>query len=69
MASLETLLTQHLSEAHATERALITTLQAHIAMTPAGPYRRLLERHLNETRGHAAAMATAFRARPASSAR
>jgi ferritin-like metal-binding protein YciE len=58
MASPETLLTQYLSEAHATERALITTLQAHISMTPPGPYRRLLERHANETRGHAAALAT-----------
>jgi ferritin-like metal-binding protein YciE len=58
MASSETLLNQYLSEAHATERALITTLQAHISMTPAGPYRLLLERHLNETRGHAAALAT-----------
>src|SRR5688572_12653000 len=58
MASPETLLSRYLSEAHATERALITTLQAHIAMTPHGAYRRLLERHLNETRGHAAALAT-----------
>jgi ferritin-like metal-binding protein YciE len=58
MASSETLLNQYLSEAHATERALITTLQAHLSITPAGPYRRLLERHLNETRGHAAALAT-----------
>jgi ferritin-like metal-binding protein YciE len=58
MASPETLLNQYLSEAHATERALITTLQAHISMTPPGAYRRLLQRHLNETRGHAAALAT-----------
>jgi ferritin-like metal-binding protein YciE len=47
---------QYLNEAHATERALVTTLGAHIAMTPRGPYRRLLERHLRETRGHAAAI-------------
>src|SRR3954462_9711156 len=48
---------QYLNEAHATERALVTTLGAHIAMTPRGPYRKLLERHLQETRGHADAVA------------
>ncbi len=47
---------QYLNEAHATEQALVTTLQAHVAMTPRGPYRQLLERHLRETRGHAAAV-------------
>ena len=47
---------QYLTEAQATERALVTTLAAHIAMTPPGPYRRLLERHLRETRGHAKAL-------------
>jgi ferritin-like metal-binding protein YciE len=47
---------QYLNEALATERALVTTLQAHIAMTPQGPYRRLLQRHLRETRAHAAAI-------------
>jgi ferritin-like metal-binding protein YciE len=56
MASPETLLNQYLNEALATERALVTTLQAHIAMTPRGAYRRLLERHLRETRAHAAAL-------------
>lgn len=55
MAS-ERLLNQYLNEALATERALVTTLTAHIAMTPHGSYRRLLERHLRETRGHAAAL-------------
>lgn len=44
---------QYLSEAHATELALVRTLQAHVGMTPAGDYRRLLERHLRETRQHA----------------
>jgi hypothetical protein len=29
---------QQLQEAHATERALVTNLRAHIAMTPRGPY-------------------------------
>lgn len=44
---------QYLSEAHALEGALVQTLTAHIGMTPAGPYRDLLERHLDETRHHA----------------
>ena len=55
MAS-ERLLNQYLNEALATERALVTTLTAHISMTPRGDYRDLLERHLRETRGHAAAL-------------
>jgi ferritin-like metal-binding protein YciE len=49
----EQLIVQYLTEAHATEEALVTTLRAHIAMTPAGGYRELLERHLGETRQHA----------------
>lgn len=35
------------------EQALVRTLEAHVAMTPSGAYRALLERHLRETRGHA----------------
>jgi ferritin-like metal-binding protein YciE len=50
------LVVQYLNEAHATETALVTTLQAHIAMTPRGAYRQLLEQHLDETRGHAEAI-------------
>jgi ferritin-like metal-binding protein YciE len=50
-------LEQLLNEAHATEQALITTLQAHLAMTPPGPHRQLLDRHLTETRRHARAVA------------
>jgi ferritin-like metal-binding protein YciE len=46
-------LIQYLDEALATEQALTRTLQAHIAMTPAGDYRSSLERHLTETKGHA----------------
>ncbi len=49
-------LNRYLNEALATERTLITTLAAHLAMTPSGPYRRLLERHLRETRAHAEAL-------------
>jgi ferritin-like metal-binding protein YciE len=58
---------QYLNEAHATEQALVTTLQAHIAMTPRGEYRRLLERHLRETRGHARAVEDRLSALGASS--
>jgi ferritin-like metal-binding protein YciE len=47
------LVIQYLNEARATERALVTTLQAHITMTPHGAYRELLNRHLSETRRHA----------------
>jgi len=50
------MLIQYLNEAHATEDALVRTLQAHIALTPRGPYRELLEHHLEETRGHARAL-------------
>jgi ferritin-like metal-binding protein YciE len=50
------LLIQHIHDVHAIETALVTTLRAHIAMTPRSPYRDLLERHLDETRGHAAAL-------------
>jgi ferritin-like metal-binding protein YciE len=46
------MLIQYLNEAHATEDALVRTLQAHVALTPRGPYRELLEHHLEETRGH-----------------
>ncbi|HXB63269.1 MAG TPA: DUF892 family protein [Solirubrobacteraceae bacterium] len=44
---------QYLSEAHATEQALVTVLQSQIAITPAGSYRDGLETHLRETRDHA----------------
>ena len=57
----KTLLLKHLEEAHATENALITTLQAHIAMTPRGSYRTSLERHLTETRSHEKAVARRIR--------
>jgi ferritin-like metal-binding protein YciE len=51
-----TLVERQLAEAHATETALITTLQAHTAIAPPGSYRQLLERHLAETRRQAAAI-------------
>lgn len=50
------MLVQYLQEAHATEGALVTTLGAHIAITPRGSYRQTLERHLTETRQHARAL-------------
>jgi ferritin-like metal-binding protein YciE len=45
-------LIQYLDEARATEEALVRTLQSHIAITPRGDYRKLLERHLRETERH-----------------
>ncbi len=53
MGKTQQKLVQYLSEAHAAEQALITTLQSQIAMTPAGSYRDGLESHLRETRDHA----------------
>jgi ferritin-like metal-binding protein YciE len=45
---------QYLGEAHATEMGLTRVLQSQIAMTPRGSYRSVLEKHLDETRSHAA---------------
>jgi ferritin-like metal-binding protein YciE len=45
---------QYLGEAHATEMGLTRVLQSQIAMTPRGSYRSALEKHLDETRSHAA---------------
>ncbi len=53
MTAAEQKIVQHLNVAHATELALVQTLQAHIAMTPRGSYRSGLEKHLAETREHA----------------
>jgi ferritin-like metal-binding protein YciE len=44
------LVLQYLSEAHATETALVTNLTAHIAMTTDAQYKKVLQRHLDETR-------------------
>src|SRR5918997_286412 len=44
---------QYLEEAHGIESMLVSTLTAHIAMTPRGEYRDLLERHRYETRTQA----------------
>jgi len=53
MTTAQDKIAQYLQEAHAMERSLARTLQAHRAVTPAGPYRTALDRHLRETRGHA----------------
>jgi ferritin-like metal-binding protein YciE len=53
MSKSQDKLVQYLNEAHATELALVSTLRAHISMTPAGAYRSLLEQHLDETREQA----------------
>jgi ferritin-like metal-binding protein YciE len=50
------MLVQNLEEAQALETTLLQTLTAHIAMTPAGPYRDVLERHRTETADHARAL-------------
>src|SRR6202044_2868038 len=46
-------LAQYLTEARASEHALVRVLQSQIAMTPSGSYRSALETHLDETRRHA----------------
>jgi ferritin-like metal-binding protein YciE len=52
----KTLTLKYLDEAHAMEAALVTNLAAHIAQTHDEEYRALLERHLDETRQHLAAV-------------
>jgi ferritin-like metal-binding protein YciE len=46
-------LVQYLSEAYGKERELETALQAHIAMTDKGLYKKRLQQHLKETKAHA----------------
>jgi len=46
-------LVQYLNEAYGKEKELETALQAHIAMTTKPPYKKRLQQHLTETRGHA----------------
>jgi ferritin-like metal-binding protein YciE len=53
MAASQQKIVQYLSEARASEHALVRVLQSQIAMTPSGSYRSSLETHLNETRRHA----------------
>ncbi len=49
----DTKLIQYLNEAYGKEMELETSLQAHIAMTTKAPYKKRLQEHLKETRGHA----------------
>jgi ferritin-like metal-binding protein YciE len=49
----DTKLIQYLNEAYGKEKELETALQAHIAMTTKKPYKKRLQEHLNETKGHA----------------
>jgi ferritin-like metal-binding protein YciE len=45
---------RYLSEARASEDALVRALQSQIVMTPDGSYRALLQAHLEQTREHSA---------------
>ena len=49
-------LVQYLGEAYGKERELEAALQAHIAMTAKGPYKKRLQQHLKETKAHAKAV-------------
>ena len=53
---------QQLDEIHALELALVQTLTAHVAMTPRGDHRKVLERHLGETRRQAERIRSRLRA-------
>lgn len=49
-------LVQYMNEAYGKEQELITALQVDIAMTTKKPYRKRLQQHLRETKGHAKAL-------------
>ncbi|HKF79482.1 MAG TPA: DUF892 family protein [Thermoleophilaceae bacterium] len=53
LTARDTKLIQYLNEAYGKEKELETALQAHIAMTTRTPYKRRLQDHLKETKGHA----------------
>jgi ferritin-like metal-binding protein YciE len=46
-------LVQYLNEAYGKEKELETALEAHISMTTKPPYKKRLQQHLKETKGHA----------------
>jgi ferritin-like metal-binding protein YciE len=46
-------LVQYLNEAYGKEKELETALNAHISMTTKAPYKKRLQQHLKETKGHA----------------
>jgi ferritin-like metal-binding protein YciE len=45
-------LVQYLNEAYGKEKELEAALQAHIEMTTRAPYKKRLQQHLRETKGH-----------------
>jgi ferritin-like metal-binding protein YciE len=49
-------LVQYLNEAYGKEKELETALEAHISMTTKPPYKKRLQQHLKETKGHARAV-------------
>jgi ferritin-like metal-binding protein YciE len=49
-------LIQYLNEAYGKERELEMALQVDIAMTTKAPYKKRLQQHLKETKGHAKAL-------------
>lgn len=55
------LLTRYLDEARVGERSLAGTLRGHLAVTPRGSYRSLLEDHLAEAREHEQALTRRLR--------
>jgi len=46
-------LVQYLNEAYGKEKELTAALEAHIGMTNRAPYKKRLQQHLRETKGHA----------------
>ena len=46
-------LIQYLNEAYGKEKELETALEAHISLTTKPPYKKRLQQHLKETKGHA----------------
>src|SRR5215217_1101310 len=56
-----TKLIQYHNEAYGKEKELETALEAHIAMTTRPPYKKRLQEHLKETKGHARQLKTRIR--------
>lgn len=52
LSARDSKLIQYLNEAYGKEKQLETTLQEHIPMTDRAPYKRRLQQHLKETKGH-----------------
>jgi ferritin-like metal-binding protein YciE len=53
LTTRDTKVIQYLNEAYGKEKELEAALQAHIAMTTRRPYKKRLQEHLKETKGHA----------------